>query len=238
MLHSFFSKIALICICISTYAQVETEIAPPYNIKTVSFVQNGQNIIPLFALNDSFQLQFDDLFGNEANYYYEIVHCNYDWKPSDLTKNEYLKGFDSLRIQEYSNSFNTLQLYSHYKLTFPNRNTQFQVSGNYMVKILNEDKEVVFSRKFILYEDLVSVPMQVKRSRNLNTINQKQNLDFAVKSTTVLFQSPLKNVKVLLLQNGNLNTAITNIKPMYTIGNDLIYKYDSETQFWGGNEIS
>jgi hypothetical protein len=238
MLHSFFSKIALICICISTYAQVETEIAPPYNIKTVSFVQNGQNIIPLFALNDSFQLQFDDLFGNEANYYYEIVHCNYDWKPSDLTKNEYLKGFDGLRIQEYSNSFNTLQLYSHYKLTFPNRNTQFQVSGNYVVKILNEDKEVVFSRKFILYEDLVSVPMQVKRSRNLNTINQKQNLDFAIKSTTVLFQSPLQNVKVLLLQNGNLNTAITNIKPMYTIGNDLIYKYDSETQFWGGNEFS
>lgn len=23
---------------------------------------------------------------------------------------------------------------------------------------------------------------------------------------------------------------------MYTVGNDLIYKYDSETQFWAGNE--
>lgn len=237
MLHSFFFKIALVLFSVAAVAQIETEIAPPYNIKTVTFVQNGQNAVPLFGLNDSFQIEFDDLFGNEANYYYEIIHCNYDWKPSDLSKNEYLRGFDGQRIQDYSNSFNTLQLYSHYKLTFPNRNTQFQVSGNYLLKILNEDKEIVFSRKFILYEDLVSVPMQVKRARNTTHLNSKQNLDFAVKSTTLLFQSPLQNVKVLLLQNGQLNTAITNIKPMYTIGNDLIYKYDAETQFWAGNEF-
>jgi hypothetical protein len=43
-------------------------------------------------------------------------------------------------------------------------------------------------------------------------------------------------VKVLLLQNGNFKTGITNVKPMYTLGNDLIYKYDTETQFWAGNE--
>jgi hypothetical protein len=39
------------------------------------------------------------------------------------------------------------------------------------------------------------------------------------------------------MQNGKFNNAITNIKPQYTIGNDLIYKYDTETQFWGGNEF-
>jgi len=79
--------------------------------------------------------------------------------------------------------------------------------------------------------------MQIKRARDLSVINFKQNLDFTIKSNTILFQSPLQNVKVLLLQNGQLNTAISNIKPMYTIGNDLIYKYDTETQFWGGNEF-
>lgn len=237
MLNRLLSKIVLVFISCAAFAQVETEIAPPYNIKTVTFVQNGQNSIPLFGLNDAFQVEFDDLFGNEANYYYELIHCNYDWKPSDLSKNEYLRGFDGQRIQDYSNSFNTLQLYSHYKLKFPNRNTQFQVSGNYIIKILNEDKEVVFSRRFILYEDLVSVPMQVKRARNLSNVNTKQNLDFAIKSNTILFQSPLQNVKILLLQNGQLNTAIGNVKPMYTIGNDLIYKYEAETQFWAGNEF-
>jgi hypothetical protein len=106
-----------------------------------------------------------------------------------------------------------------------------------MLKILNEDKEVVFSRKFILYEDMVSVSTQVKRARNIESINTKQNLEFTIKSNTILFQSPLQNVKVLLLQNGRLNSGITNIKPMFTIGNDLMYKYNTETQFWAGNEF-
>ena len=231
MINYFKISIFVLFISIASFSQVEKEVLPPYNIKTVSFVQNGENMIPIFKLGDPFQLQFDDLFGNEANYYYRFVHCNYDWTPSDLTRNEYLKGFDDQRIQDYTNSFNTLQLYSHYKVQFPNKFTQLSVSGNYIIKILNEDREVIFSRKFIVYEDLVSVPMQVKTARNIKDLNHKHNIDFSIKSNTILFQSPLKNVKVLLPQNGVLSTGITNIKPMYTIGNDLIYKYDSETQF-------
>lgn len=219
------------------FSQVEKEVAPPYNIKTITFVQNNQNAIPIFKLGDSFELQFDDLYGNEANYYYTITHCNYDWTPSQLSINEYLNGFDNQRIQTYTNSLNALQIYSHYSLTFPNRNTSFRVSGNYIIKILNEDREVVFSRKIALYEELVSVPVQVKRARNMTVINQKQNLEFSIKSTTINFQSPLQNVKVLLLQNGKFDNAIKNIKPQYTIGNDLIYRYDAETQFWAGNEF-
>ena len=219
------------------FSQIEKEVIPPYNIKTVTFSQNDQNAVPIFQLGDNFQFQFDDLFGNEANYYYLIVHCDYDWKPSQLAKSEYLTGFDDQRIQDYTNSFNSLQVYSHYRLSFPSRLTQFRVSGNYVIKILNDEKEVVFSRKFILYENLVSVPMQVKRARNVAVIEQKQNIDFSIKSSVISFQSPLSNVKVMLLQNGKFNNAITNIKPQYTIGNDLIYKYDTETQFWAGNEF-
>lgn len=219
------------------FSQAEKEVAPPYNIKTVTFVQNNQNAIPIFKLGESFELQFDDLYGNEANYYYTITHCNYDWTPSQLSINEYLNGFDNQRIQTYTNSLNALQIYSHYSLAFPNRNTSFRVSGNYIIKILNEDREVVFSRKIALYEELVSVPLQVKRARNMTVINQKQNLEFSIKSTTINFQSPLQNVKVLLLQNGKFDNAIRNIKPQYTIGNDLIYRYDAETQFWAGNEF-
>jgi hypothetical protein len=237
MFKTLWLNIALLIVSFFTFAQVEKEIDPPFNIKTITFVQNNQNSIALFGLNDPFEIQFDDLYGNEANYYYEIVHCNYDWKHSDLSKNEYLQGFDGIRIQEYTNSLNALQLYSHYRIGFPNKNTQLLVSGNYMIKILNEDREVVFSRKLMIYENLVTVPMQIKRPRTLNDVNFKQNLDFTIKSPNLLFQSPLQNVKVLLLQNGKLNEAITNIKPMFTIGNDLIYKYDTETQFWGGNEF-
>jgi len=225
MLNSFFRKIILLLIITSATAQVENEVPPPFSIKTVSFIQNNQNVVPIFPLGTGFQLQFDDLFGNEADYYYEIIHCDYNWNHSEIPKNEYLQGFDNQRIQNYNNSFNTLQIYSHYTLSIPNQFTQqLLISGNYILKILNDHKELVFSRKFILYEDLVTVPIQVKRARTVSNLETKHNLEFTVKSSIINFQNPLKNLKLLLIQNGKLNSAIKNIAPQYTIGNDLIYK--------------
>jgi hypothetical protein len=81
-----FRKIILLLVIASATAQVENEIPPPFNIKTVSFIQNDQNVIPIFSLGSGFQLQFDDLYGNEANFYYEIIHCDYNWKPSEIPK--------------------------------------------------------------------------------------------------------------------------------------------------------
>ena len=57
----------------ASYAQIENESEPPYNIKTISFVQNNKNVLPFFRLGETFELQFDDLFGNEADYYYTIT---------------------------------------------------------------------------------------------------------------------------------------------------------------------
>lgn len=236
MLRYLFQTLVLFCFTLAT-AQVENEIVPPYNIKTVSFVQNNQNVVPIFQLGDAFQLQFDDLYGNDASYFYEIVHCDYNWNPSDIQKRDYLQGFDNQRIQESSSSFNCLQIYTHYRLPFPNSTTQLKISGNYMLKILNEDKEVVFSRKFIVYENLVTVPIQIKRARTVTNLDTKHNLEFTIKSNVINFQNPLKNIKTVLLQNGKFNNAISNIKPQFTIGNDLVYKYDTPTQFWAGNEF-
>lgn len=218
------------------FAQVEVEVPPPFNIKTISFSQNGENVVPIFRKGESFTIRFDDLYLTESDYYYTITHCNYDWKPSDLSKNEYIQGMDNIRVQHYENSINTLQGYSHYWFSLPNNQTQLKVSGNYMLKIFDESFQLVFSRKFVIYENTVTVPLQIKRARTVADINYMHNLDFTIKTGDLQLQNPIQNVKVALLQNGVWNTAITNIKPQYTIGNDLIYKYDKETQFYASNE--
>ena len=237
MFKDIFRSIALIFIVTSAVAQTQTEVLPPYNIKTVSFVQSNENVVPIFKLGDGFQFQFDDLFGNEANYYFEIVHCDYNWNPTDIPKTEYMKGFDGQRIIQYENSINTLQIYSHYILPIPNQFMQLRISGNYILKILDESREVILSRKFIVYEDLVTIPMLIRRARTANYLDYKHNIEFTIQSLVINFQTPLKNIKIALFQNGQLNNAIKNIVPQYTIGNELIYKYDTETQFWAGNEF-
>jgi type 9 secretion system plug protein len=222
---------------LTVFSQVEKEANPPFNIKTVAFVQNGNITIPMFRLGDPFQLEFDDLYGNEADYYYTITQYNYDWTPSQMAKAEYLQGMDNQRIMNYQNSFNTLQIYSHYSQAFPNQFNRILLTGNYMVKVFNSDQELVFSRKFIIFNEQVSVPLQIKRSRDLTTIHGMQNLDFVIKMGDNILQNPNQNVKVALFQNGRFDTAIYNVKPQYSLGSDLIYRYNKETQFWAGNEF-
>lgn len=219
------------------YSQIEKEIEPPFNIKTVSFVQNNKNVLPFFRLGESFEIQFDDLYGNEADYYYTITQYNYDWTPSSLVKAEYLNGMDNQRTMNYLNSYNTLQQYSHYKQDFPNKFNRITKSGNYIVKVFNDEQELVFSRRFIIYEDQIAIGMEIRRARNFDAINEKQNIEMVINYGERVLQNPTQNIKVTLFQNANWESAIFNIKPQYTLGTELIYKYNTETQFWGGNEF-
>lgn len=222
----------------SLQAQVEEMMEPNY-IRTVQFSGNtNQSQLPIIELGERLQLNFDALNTYEEDYYYTITHYDYDWTPSDLSKAEYLNGFDDVRIETYENSLNTLQLFSNYRLRIPNRETRaITKSGNYLISIFNDNNDLIFSRKFMVIERLASVGVEIRRSRDLDYIEEKQVVNFVVSSANPILINPEQTVNVMILQNSNLNTAITNIKPQYTLGNELIYRYDQETAFWAGNEF-
>ncbi|MBZ0328077.1 MAG: DUF5103 domain-containing protein [Altibacter sp.] len=228
----------LFCLTFSVYSQVEERVAPSY-ISTIQFSgTTAQSQLPIIRLGESLNLTFDALNGEEEDFYYTITHYNFDWTPSDLSKGEYLDGFDEMRIQTYENSLNTLQLFSHYILRIPNRDTRkIEKSGNYLLSIYNDDNALIFSRKFMVVESDVTVGVEIKRSRDLNYIEEKQVVQFVINSPRLLLINPKQTVKTVVLQNSNLKTAITNLKPQYTIGTELIYRYDKEAAFWGGNEF-
>ena len=230
----FLSLLLLPMVLIS---QVE-EVSPPDFIKTITFKSNTtQGQLPVLKLGEPLVLEFDALNANEEDFYYVIEHFNFDWTPSPLVKSEYLKGLDNQRILTYKNSFNTYQIYSHYDLRIPNQQTRALLkSGNYMISIYDDYDELMFSRKFMIYEDLVNVGASVKRSRDVKVIAEKQSVDIVIATNSINFNNPLETIKTLIIQNNNLNTSINDLKPQYTLGNKLIYKYDTESAFWGGNE--
>ncbi len=221
------------------FAQVD-EIPPPEYIRTVQFKgSTSQSQLPIIRLGERLQMSFDALNGEEADYYYVIQHYNFDWTESDLSKGEYLNGFDDVRIETYENSLNTLQIFSHYYLNIPNRETRaITKSGNYLITIYNDDGHPVFSRKFMVIENIAGVEVAIRRSRDLNFIREKQSVQFTINSPTLQLINPKQTVKTLVMQNSNLKSAITDLKPQYTIGTELIYRYDQESSFWGGNEFN
>lgn len=231
ILFLMFSSISLI-------SQEQEIIAPDY-IRTIEFEGiSQQSKIPIVRLGAPFQISFDVLNGEEADFYYEINHYNFDWTPSDLSKGEYMDGFDDVRIYNYDNSLNTLQIFSNYRLAFPNREIRrLTKSGNYIISIKDDNGDYVFTKKFIIIEDLVSVPVEIKRSRDIRDIEYKQVVQFSVNSPDLFLNNPKQTVKTLVIKNNDIKGAITNLKPQYTIGSELIYRYNEEASFGGGNEF-
>ena len=105
-------------------AQVAVETPEPPNIKSVQF--RGDTFtgeLPTIKLGMPLQLSFDDIIGDEHDYYYKITHHDADWTPSQLAQAEFMNGMDNVRILDIENSVATLQLYSNYQLTIPNQFT-------------------------------------------------------------------------------------------------------------------
>lgn len=238
---AFLYRFLLLCVfgVATLHAQVAEEVPEPAYIKSIQFFGDtafGQ--LPVVKLGTGLELSFDDIIGDEHDYFYTITHHNADWTPSKLAKSEYLRGMDDVRILDFENSVSTLQIYTNYTLTIPNQNVQaLTKTGNYLVSIFDENEELVFSRKFMVYSQQFSVGAQVVRSRDMGYINTKQTLRFFIDGGDQLIIDPNRTITAVILQNNNLKNAITGIKPQYTLGNVLEYRYDQETAFWAGNEF-
>ncbi len=220
------------------FAQVTYEYSPPDRIKSIKFFgAKSIDNFPLVRLGEKMTLLFDDLIGNETDYYYKIRYFNHDWTPTKLFQNEYMEGYDNLRIDNYITSFNTLQTYTHYKLELPNENISFLISGNYIIEIYDIYDELVFSRRFCVYEEQADVKLAVYRSQNMDRFNTHQSLQFSITPFQGVFRNPQETISIHLIQNRQWDTDITGLKPQYFSGRTIEYRYESQAQFEGGNEF-
>ena len=210
--------------------------APP-NIKSIQFQSlNKTTFNHIIPLGNTIELNFDDLDGDQKEYYYKIELMTHDWRESNLISNQYINGFQSNVIFDVENSFNTFQNYTHYTVQFPNQNTRITKSGNYLLSILDDVGDVVFTRRFTLYENIAIVGVSASRSRNTKNMDKEQTVQFLVNHSRLQINNPSQEIHVAILQNENWKTAITKIQPQFYKPNQLVYNYIKKTNFWGGNE--
>lgn len=207
------------------------------NIKSIQLRPLQENnytaIVPLGTV---LELSFDDLDADSKDYSYRIEHMTHDWQKSRLLSSQFIDGFDENTIINVTNSFNTFQSYTHYNVNIPNTNTVITKSGNYLLSVLNDDDEIQFTRKFVLYENLATIGVAVSRSRNAKTTNTQQTVEFSVNHPNLRINNPGQEVNVVLLKNDNWNEKIIGLKPTFFSPNQLKYTYANKTNFFGGNE--
>ena len=212
------------------------------NIQTVLFNRKGWDltsaIIRLHS-DETLELRFDDMDADYKTYYYTIIHCDADWAPSDLNPYEYIEGFYEDVINDHARSFNTRVLYSHYYLEFPNANMRPLKSGNYILKVfLNGNRDdVAFTRRFMVVEPLVHIEADVNMANLILYRDTKQQVSFTIDAANYRIANPHQQIKVVLTQNGRWDNAITGLPPRGIQGNRLVYDYEEETLFEGGNEF-
>lgn len=210
-------------------------------IRTVRLVPRGNDLaLPIIALNSGEQLllSFDDLYEEFTNLSYTLIHCNADWTPSDLMRNDYLSNFGDDYIQNFEYSINAFIPYTHYRLAIPNQQVNITKSGNYLLVVYRDgDKEnLVLSRRFMVYEEIVQVGGRIKRPTRVEKMNTHQELDFTISHGAYPIPNPFQDLHVVMMQNQRWDLAIKNLKPQFLQNGQLIYQYDDENTFEGISE--
>lgn len=211
------------------------------NIKTVlCYNSTREQSLPVIQLNSSetIAFSFDDLLAGTKNYWYSIEHCTSDWQPSRISTIDYLGGFNDDRIIYYRYSSNTTRKYTHYELNFPNTQIQPKIGGNYLLRVyLDGDKnQPVVSQRFYIVDNQVAVAAEVTKSMQVADRNTKQKINFTINHSMPI-PNPYQDLKAVVMQNFNSNTAQINTRPSFIRPNQLVFNDLTTNDFWGDNEF-
>ena len=237
--HVYHEDILSVKVGVTGHATQEVEMAKAKAIGA----DNLAFFPPVIRLHtsDKIKVTFDDLSGEIKYMRYTLIHCTYDWKPTNtLNPNEYLNRFTEDDIINYSFSRNTIQPYVSFSFSFPNEHIEISKSGNYLLYIYEEQGSKIIplvSKRIMVVEDLVTLTADIIQSSNIPERFTHQEINFQINLNNQRFNSPASNIKVLIMQNERYDNALLVTKPYVNQGNILQYNERGGVTIEGGNEF-
>lgn len=213
------------------------------NLKSVKFhVKGYETSMPIIELKgpSTLVLNFDDLSGDTRDFVYSVQHCDANWNPSrNITEFDYLDGFTEGQIRDYDYSFKVHSSYTHYMLTLPNRDMDFKLSGNYLLKIYDDEdeKHLVLTRRFMIVENLVNVYGKAVRPARVEKITTSQEIDFTVSHESFEIRNPQQELSAVVIQNGRWDNAYAGLKPLFSRKGQELFDYQDKIVFPAGKEF-
>ncbi len=210
-------------------------------IHTVLLYKQGTNVpVPVLNLNsnDRLQLSFDELTPDNDYYMFTLIHCDAQWKPSDLQPMQYIEGnmFDFINDFRFSN--NTYQSYVHYSVNFPTKDLRPKISGNYILKVYRnyDESDVVITRRFFVLDSKTTYEFDIHPATLAQYRFTKQEVDFKATISDYQVINPYQDLKTVLTQNNRWDNAIYNLHPLFIVGNEYTFNFEEENVFDGTNE--
>lgn len=195
---------------------------------------------PIIMLNssESLQLSFDILNNDVRSYAYTFIHCDSNWEYSDMIQTDYLTGFYDNYIEHYEYSFNTLSEYVHYNFEFPNAHVNFKKSGNYVVLVYDSEQNIpIITKRFMIYEDILLVEMNIKKATLAKDQKDKQEINFFIGDYKKLnITNPHTDLKIIIQKNDEWKNIKTNPTPSFINNEKIEYEHQEALLFLGGNE--
>lgn len=234
--------LSLVFICNLNICAQRNEILDK-NIASLQVVANNDWLsLPIITLNsnDFVNISFDDLTHEYHRYCYKIEHCEADWQiSSSLFESDYIDGFAlGNTIDDVQESTNTVQLYTHYSITFPNDKCRPKLSGNYRVTIYeeNDEKHVICRAYFMIVEPSMGVHLNVTTNTDIDINGKYQQIEMAVDYGNNIVSNPQTQIKTVVMQNSRWDNAVINARPQYIKANGLQWIHCKDFIFDGGNE--
>ncbi|MBR1621051.1 MAG: DUF5103 domain-containing protein [Prevotella sp.] len=199
--------------------------------------------IPIIELgtNQRININFDDLTHHYRRFAYKLEHCEADWSvSSQLFESDFVSGFASGNlIEDIEESVNTTVLYTHYRMSIPNRNCNIKMSGNYRLTIYddNDEEKPVIVAYFMVVEPIMGVQLSMSSNTDVDINQSHQQIAMQINYGNMRVINYQDQIKTVLLQNGLWSNARINAKPQYVMTNGLRWEHCKNFIFDGGNEF-
>ena len=223
-------------------AQIENKthknfIHSAYIVKNKSKELIQDNPIIEFSNQEEHFLTFDDLSLKYANYQLRVIHCQSDWKPSNLSEIEYLNDFNDIPIRESSNSMGTKIPYIHYLIPLP----KVRISGNFILQVyLNRNKkDTVLTKRFSVVENELLVAGKITFAKRNEFRLSHQALELGLSYPQNLLLSGEEDLKIVVRRNANAENLIPHLPRPNINAYDRKISYvffDNENNMAGSNE--
>ncbi len=209
-------------------------------IKSVKFYPSSDQLAePILQMGQggALILSFDDLSGDNGNYWYTIEQRNADWSEGQLSEFEWLEGFNNNRIEQQSFSFAVRTQYMHHRLSIPNRDIRITKSGNYLLKVFLNGKELAMVRRFMVVENQVVILPITRQAAMVEKARTHQEIDFTVDLKKLEVRLPRQEIRTTVLQNGYWQGAVIGVEPFFIRERVLDFDYQDKLAFPGGKEF-